>query len=349
MRNRFFIWTRDAADPRELSDLRIQELRPDAILHESGHTDVRYYIRLAHELDAVFPDQGITFLITWHLDRFEDRFRDAVVILVGDEMHQTPSYAGQVQAIFKTGGARPNPTRHTVRLAPSVAWRVGLRDLRNVLLAQRRQLFKPKGPDPPVFEVPMGYFGLIEVPFIPVADRPVDVFFAGSVESDSGLTLRPRLVARRQMAAALAATRRQQPGLRVDYSSAGPFANPAQMHDPRAYSTRLMQARIVLCPRGNFDETFRVSEAAKFGCVAIAERLPERWYYRDAPVIQIDRWQSLPQILRDALSDPAALAQRSEEMRRWWSTSLSEAAVAQFIASSLSKLPVVQKRAPASG
>src|SRR5205823_6011021 len=113
-----------------------------------------------------------------------------------------------------------------------------------------------------------------------------------------------------------AATRRRLPGLRVDYSSAGPFANPGQMQDARAYSTRLMQAKVALCPRGNFDETFRVSEAAKFGCVAIVERLPERWYYHDAPVIQLDRWQSLQQALRDAFSDPAALAQRSEEMRR---------------------------------
>jgi hypothetical protein len=165
----------------------------------------------------------------------------------------------------------------------------------------------------------------------------MDIFFAGSLESESRFTVRPRLAARRQMTAGLEAARRLLPDLRVDYTTSGPFGNPERMLDPEAYSSRLMQAKIALCPRGNIEETFRLAEAAKSGCVAITGQLPARWYYRDAPLIQVDDWRSLPRVVDAALSDEEGLEERSQQMRRWWESSLSEAAVAGYIASSLSR------------
>jgi hypothetical protein len=104
-----------------------------------------------------------------------------------------------------------------------------------------------------------------------------------------------------------------------------------------AYTARLMQAKIALCPRGNFDETFRLVEAAKAGCVAIVERLPKRWYNRDSPAVQLDRWSSLPEVLDELLADGQGLARRSDQMRAWWTQSLSERAAADFIAGVLDR------------
>jgi hypothetical protein len=323
MRNRFYIWTLDAPAAREFEP------------HEN-HSELRYFYGLAREIDKAVGDHGITFLLTWHLDAFEERFRDAVVILIGDERHQLPSYAGAVRAIFKTGGTKRNPLRSTVSLPPAVAWRVALRELRDGAIRRRRA--RGVSAPPPVFELPMGYFGLTEVPYLPFAERQVDVFFAGSIESERGFTLRPRLVARRQMAAALETARDRLPGLSVDYTNAGPFANPDEMLDAETYSARLMRARIVLCPRGNFDETFRLCEAAKFGCVAVAERLPERWYHHGTPAIQIDSWGELPGTLATLTADASALAERAAQMREWWTECLSEAAAAQHLAKNLPPL-----------
>jgi hypothetical protein len=137
------------------------------------------------------------------------------------------------------------------------------------------------------------------------------------------------------MAAALAAAQARLPRLTVSYSSSGPFANPGEMLDPIDYSRWLMRSRIALCPRGNFDETFRLGEAARSGCVAIVERLPERWYNRGAPAIALDRWSLLPATLERLLADPGALAARSQQMRAWWNERLSETAAARYIASAL--------------
>jgi hypothetical protein len=321
--NRFFRWPAEAAAPVEFD--------PASRAADGETTDLRFFHGLALELSRAFPDGGVTFLLTWHLDAFDERFRDAVVVLIGDEKYQVPDYAPAVRAVFKTGGTTRNPLRSTLRLPPAIAWRVLLRDARNALLARRRR----SAGRPGMFEVPMGSFGLTDTPFVPFAERSVDVFFAGSIEPTSGFTLRPRLAARRQMLEGLELTRRRLPRLRVDCTRSGPFANPGDMLGPAAYSARLMQAKIALCPRGNFDETFRLVEAAKSGCVAIVEQLPERWYNHDSPAIAIERWSALPEVVESLLADPEALAQRGDQMRRWWNECLSETAVADFIVRTL--------------
>jgi hypothetical protein len=288
------VWPADAPEAEEFAPGRVLGDAVDA-------TDRRYFFGLARELDRLAPERGTTFLLTWHVDAFDDSFAGAVVLLVGDEKYQIPSYADKVSAIFKTGGTRRNPLAQTLRTHPSIAWRLLLREARNTAEQARntapqvrRQRTLRRTAPAPMHEVPIGYFNLGEVPHVPFEQREVDVFFAGSVESDRGFTVRPRLLARRQMSAALERARARRPRLRVDYTNSGPFANPNGMLDPESYTRRLMAARIALCPRGNIDETFRLVEAARCGCIAISEPLPRRWYNRDSPVVEIDRWDALP-------------------------------------------------------
>lgn len=327
MSNRYFIWELNAVAPREFAPRD-----PDA---SAGDADLRYFLGVIREIDRRLGDQDLTFLLTWHLDRFEDRFRDAVVLLINDEQYQLPAYAGLVRAIFKTGGVIRNPLADTLRLHPAIAARTVLRELRNVGRSARRRVQTPQTRGASVHALPLGYFRLTDVPLLPFARRTTDVVFAGSVESETGFTLRPRLVARRQMAAALKQAATRLPAARIDYSSGGPMANPSQMLDGDAYSQKLAQARIVLCPRGNFDETYRLMEAARCGCVAVTEALPARWYYEDCPAIQLPRWATLPDVLGELLADADALAERGQRMRDWWDATLSEAAVAAFVTARL--------------
>jgi hypothetical protein len=324
MGNQYFIWELNATDPRQFVPGD-----PDAA---QGDADLRYFLGVAHALEQALGDVGATVLITWHLDRFEDRFQDAVVLLINDEQYQLPAYAGRVQAIFKTGGVTRNPIGDTLRLQPSIASRTVLRELRNVGRGIRRRLQTKQTRGAPVYALPLGFFRLTDLPYVPFPDRTIDVVFAGSVESEHGFTLRPRLVARRQMAAALKEAAARLPQARIDYSNGGPMANPGAMVDGDSYSQRLMNARICLCPRGNFDETYRLMESARSGCVAITERLPDRWYHQGTPAIELDRWAALPALLEELLADPDALEARGRRMREWWDSTLSEQAIAAFIA-----------------
>ncbi len=327
MRNSFFIWEQDADAAREFT--------PREALAMAETSDHRYIFGVLAEADALLPDEGATFLVTWDVDAFDERFDGAVVFLIGDEKYQVPSYADRVRAIFRTGGTRPNPLGSTLALSPAVSWRLLARAARNRLLTGHRRLAgRPRSPAP-TFELPLGYFRLIDVPSVPFVDRGVDVSFAGFLESSRGFTMRPRIAARRQMARALEVAQRRRPDLRVQFSTAGPFGNAPEALDAETYSQRLADAKIVLCPRGNFDETFRLCEAARSGCVAVSETLPPRWYYRDPPVVELRSWRALPDVLDTLLDEGEALQQRAARMREWWDDTLSEPAVGRHVASSL--------------
>jgi hypothetical protein len=273
----------------------------------------------------------MTFVLTWHLDAFHEVMKDAVILLVGDERYQTPSYQRHVRAVFKTGGVRPNPLRETLRLRWPVAWRTLLRDARNLSTRIERQWRHGSAGQvaTPMGELPLGYFQLRDVEPAPVEQRPVDVFFAG-VQAVSGWTLRASVAARKQMAAGLAAAQAALPQYRIE-SLLTAFKSGKRL-SPEDYTRALANAKIALAPRGNFDETFRLFEAAKLGCVIISDPLPQRWYYRGCPVISIPNWSTLPGVLKGLLADPARLAELSLRTRQWWDSALSEAAVANHIA-----------------
>jgi len=326
MRNSFYIWTRSHPAPEAFD--------PEQLRQSVEPSDVRYFCGILCEVDRLIPEAGQKFLLTWHLDKFDEKLAGAVVLLIGDEMYQVPSYATSVRAVFKTGGIRKNPLSATLRLPWSIAWRVVLRDLRNRAVTVRRRLRHARtgAQAAPLFELPLGYHRLVEVPYKPVAERGIDAFFAGSISSGSKFSVRPGPAGRRHMTAALQEACLALPNFRIEYTP------PTQQlaFDPETYSGMLMNARIALCPRGNFDETFRLFEAARSGCVVIAEPLPDRWYYADAPVIQIPRWSALTATLRELLGDNGRVQAMSERTQRWWHDSLSEPAIARYICDSLS-------------
>jgi hypothetical protein len=75
--------------------------------------------------------------------------------------------------------------------------------------------------------------------------------------------------------------------------------------------------------------------------------VPQRWYYRDLPAVQISRWSTLPQVLERLLADPSGLAERSRQMMSWWAENPAEPAVARYVAASLGHLSSVPN--PVSG
>jgi hypothetical protein len=328
MQNRFFKWWNEDASPVQIV--------PGEYLPQLPITDYRYYVRILQYLDDLLPDEGLTFVLTWHLDDFHEVMQDAVILQHGDEAYQIPWYHARVRAVFKVCGLQPNPVRETLRLPPSIAWRALLRDARNSLTRFRRMLkYGPTGKiSIPMYELPLGYFALVDCDPLPIEQRPVDVFFAGGL-AESGWSLRASVVARQQMGAAIAAARTALPQYRVE--SLWRAAKYDRGLGPAAYTQALASAKIALAPRGNTDETLRLIEASKLGCVVVSEPLPLRWYYEDCPAVILRKWFELPDILRSLLNHPAKLKELSRRGLQWWESKVSERAVANFIAQRVRK------------
>ena len=289
-----------------------------------------YFCRVLDAVDQALPFAGLTFLITWNVDAFDERFEGAVVLLIGDEKYQAPSFIRRVRAVFKTGGTHPNPLRRTLELPWAIAWRVILRDLRNQLITIRRGLGRDAGA--PRFEIPLGTYHLIDTPFVPIDERPVDVFFAGTAPKLGRGSPRPSVAARLQLRDAIRAAEVALPTWRFEHTLT---RTDRVSYDAAEYSRRMMNARIIPCPRGNFDETFRLLEAAKSGCVIITEPLPKRWYYRNAPVIQISGWSELPATLQALACDPERIRELAVQTRHWWDNCVSEQAIARYFVEQL--------------
>lgn len=322
MRNRYYTWYGNRPEA--------EEIVPSGIAVSMPPGDARYHVGILAELERLLPDAGLTFFLTWRVDDFHPAMQDAVVMLVGEERTQVPTYHQKVRALFKTMGYRRDPLAATLRLPFAIAWRSLLRDARNSVISSRRAIKHGlKRRRVPFFDIPPGYYSLLEMEPPAIEHRAVDVFFSGSCAT-AGWSLSAPYIARQRMAAAVEAARTALPQYRFEWQpQTGGFA---QGLSPREYTAALANAKIALAPRGNVTETYRLIEAAKMGCVVVAERVSPRWYYRDCPVTFLRDWSELPAILAQLLADPAKLADLSARTRQWYESTICERAIAKFIA-----------------
>jgi hypothetical protein len=161
------------------------------------------------------------------------------------------------------------------------------------------------------------------------------VFFAGTAPKLGYASPRPSVAARLQLAEAIRKAEADLPAWKFEHA----LTRTAQvLYGPAEYSARMMNARIVPCPRGNFDETYRLFEAAKSGCVIVSEPLPDRWYYRNAPVLELRSWSELPALLLSLDRDRERIRELAEATRRWWDDCICEQAVARYMVAQLTSL-----------
>ena len=306
----------------------------------------RYLFGVLAELDRLLPDAGLRFWVTWELNTLDERFRSAIAVVYDDDQLQKPLWAPAVPVIFKTVGLGREPLRWTTALPPEIAWRMALRDARNFALELKRRAGgrgRYPGSRPPTYQIPLGASALVDVPDVPFGERPVDLFFAGSIGNSGRFTVRPRVVVRRQMEAAIEVAKRAFPDLQVDYLVFAPFGvlhgEDEKILQTEEYARRLAASRYALCPRGNVEETYRFFEAVRAGCVAIGEPLPARWYFADAPYVPLRRWSQLPDILRSLKADPRGTAELAAAARRWWEERIAEPHIAQFMRARIPSLP----------
>lgn len=107
---------------------------------------------------------------------------------------------------------------------------------------------------------------------------------------------------------------------------------------PEEYGKILSDTKIVLCPKGfHSTECYRHYEAMRAGCIIISERLPDTYLYKDSPIIQIENWNNIYDIINNLLSDSSRLNELSHASREWYEQKLSEKATAERMKSILAK------------
>jgi hypothetical protein len=312
--------------------------------------DTRYFSAVFIEMERTLRDPDIDVHLTWDPHWLPDYGANVVAVVLGDEVGQIPRYSDRVRATFKGYGVRPvlgaGPLRDPsltglmALVQCGIRWGKWLPGGGAYLLRAGARRLRGGGPPAPLFTIPIGTYNQVELPVVPIADRPTHVSFAGSLEHRASFAQHfgaPKTLARREMLSALERLSERRPDLRLDVHVTADFGESVSM-SPGTYSRSLMDSKICLAPRGTAIETFRVLEGLRYGCVVVADRLPKRWFLAGAPILQVDRWNELDELLDPVLDDPAALERLHVDSLRWWRDSCSEQVIGAYMAKGLNAL-----------
>ncbi len=317
--------------------------------------EIDYLAKAFQVLEKSGP-KNLTFYITWNVHELPTYGDDVVVVLMGDEWCRFPRYLGRVRAVFRSHANWP---MYTGNLANGVTYsnvisavqflRLQLIGLPGRLAYLVHRYFQGHDYPTKTYVIPLGYANQLDLPIIPLKDRSTDVSFMGSVNNElSGkLSLKywlrsPKTVAREQMLQN-ARTLQQNPDLNVYLQGTEQFTGnlldsgqPLEDEKNR-YSSKLMDTKICLVPRGSSLETFRLFEAVRYGCIVICGQLPQRWYYDSLPAAQIDNWSNLEKTVDDLLGNPERLEQLHQKALTYWQTSCSETVLGRYMAAQLTQ------------
>lgn len=201
-----------------------------------------------------------------------------------------------------------------------------------------KAVFTPYRPlvNPPknCFEIPLGYNGSLEsLPIIPVAERPLDIFFLGNLHRKRILFFIYTKIHKFFYNTGKALSRAKTKEYIVFSRKFTGGVKPAE------YSDILMNSKIALVPEGyKSDISFRFFEAAKYGNVIITKRLYDYWFFKDFPGIQVESWRELGRTIRNLLKNESEMRSIQQKTIAYYEKNCSEKAVSDYMIKRISEL-----------
>lgn len=299
-----------------------------------------YCGRVLHLLAPRIQDMDLTICVTgWTVHELPVYGPNVVSFILQDEWGREPRYRDKVRAVFKTCGTSPiRPEAFlfgdyipNALAQTKAAMKDGTGRLRTAIAYLRQDRIAP------VIDIPLGYYCDLALPARPVMERGNDLFFAGSVQHVKSFLKRPKELARQRMCDALDRLQEKNPDICVKRSITENFADSINSGN-EAYLREMANTKICPIPRGANLETFRFYEAIRYGCVPVGEAFPDNGFYKDAPIIRLDHWSQLGEVIPPLLKDGDRLEELSARALKWWQDRCSEQATALLIERHLRQL-----------
>lgn len=192
-----------------------------------------------------------------------------------------------------------------------------------------------------VHSIPLGYWdSKVDGRIIEMPERMYDISFTGCLNRNR-VHLASLLSGRSKEWIALGLLKRQKKTLEIiNRIVQWRYTNDYFMFtedfgaglDKEKYTYILRNSKVILSPRGWIStECFRMYEAMKMGCAVITETLPDREYYKNIPVIQIDKWKDGLKIARELLKDKDKLEKIGKKNLEFYKNNFHPRAVAKNI------------------
>jgi len=198
-----------------------------------------------------------------------------------------------------------------------------------------------------VYSIPLGPFGTVSNTPLGLSERLYDISFCGCLNNN-----------RVELASAITNIASKWITLGLQYAKSktlkflsyyGKTKRPGSFFhfnpdfnkgvDKDFFNYIVSHSKISICPKGWVNaETFRFYESMKLGCVVVCNKLPDRWYYKNAPVIQVDDWYGGYNKALELLKQPKELERLSKAAIQFYNKNLSGKAAAKYIIKKLNKL-----------
>lgn len=325
------------------------ELPPGPERDETMNAEWRYPLAVLAEAEKGLEGERLRFYLTKNPNELPEYGNHIVAVLWQEERCKIPRYARHVRGVIRCLRERPFLGFHP---------RLGINKYEAVLCFQYvrdqvthwRSRYHVSSPPadwparihnaPSVLTIPLGYHSQEELPQIPMAERNLDAFFTGELRTQTRWrdyrhwTSDSKTQSRLQLWAAMLELKKSSEW-RIEMADISGGNDGPKTPLFNSYSQRMMNTRICLAPRGTVDETFRMYEGLRAGCLVITNMLPDEPFLKDAPVIQVDHWKVLPALMKRYARDLDALEHYRQAGLAFWGNRLSEpvigAQVAKFL------------------
>ena len=312
--------------------------------------DCLYFGKALIEMEKHLPGEDLHCYLTWSNESLPEYGPHVVAILVGEEWGMIPRYSRHVLLVARVMSRYPFLGVRRLFPITRLKMMLAVKHVRNWLRHMRslwRCEFSPSTwpsrihEKPRIVHLPWGSAALVDVPVKGMRERGRNYYFSGGIALGSNFGYRrllsaPKIEARQSLVRAVAEFEKRHPSLTADQTlKVHSQQSTGELSDISDYAQRLMDAKVCLAPRGSVADTWRFFEGLKSGCAVITNPLPDEWYYRDAPVIQIDDWKDLESILLPLLSDEARLGEMHIQSLRYWDEVCGEMALGRFLAQSI--------------
>jgi len=297
--------------------------------------DYGYVVSLVEELAGALTIEDFDFVATWANNRVPPLEPDKTVLLVvGDESGRVPMGTKGARLVLRTGANSSGPLFSFGQRPVSLCLLSSAREIRNLGLRLARRLRGLPLRTPRHVEcLPIGMVGDLKLEPVDIRLRKWSLSFAGGIGPHRKVGKRripssPKAAARLAMLEGLGRLSAAMPDLRfrVVCTDWEPALERSEYHE------LLQQSRISLCPRGNFPETFRLTESARLGCAVICDPLPRCWYFDGHPFVELEDWRKLPELVSKLLQDEDEISRRGALGRKWWAEVASPRAVSGKLA-----------------
>jgi hypothetical protein len=313
------------------------------------HAEMRYPYDVLEQALPLVNARGLHFHFTKNAYRLPEYGQHVVSMLLQEERCKVPVYGRYIRATIRNLmskpylGWRPHWRLSSVEAVLTFEY---TRDWYTHLKSRWARAHPPADWGPPIrkepltLRIPLGYHSQVEVPYIPIQDRTLDMFFAGEVrhpvaKSDYKYwTSTSKFEVRGQLWRELTKLKGEW---NIDLGAIASVDNKRNALAFNTFSEKMMNTRICLAPRGTLPDTFRHFEGMRAGCLIVSNPVPVEPYLYGAPMLLIDHWCEIGGILKKYGRNNDFIQEMGDKANAWWKTRLTPEIIGRYIASELNK------------